>query len=207
VTDRARPVTDLVARARALAGRPGRAILGLAGPPGAGKSTLAEHLAAALGPGTVATVGMDGFHIGDGELRRMGLRDRKGAPETFDRAGYAALLARLRGASGPVYVPVFDRAIEDSIAAAASVPPGAGLVVTEGNYLLLWPEIRPLLDEIWYLDPPGDERVEALVRRHVAFGRSPQDARAWVAGTDERNAELVARDRDSADLIVGWGEW
>ena len=129
-----------------------------------------------------ALVGMDGFHIGDAELRRTGLRDRKGAPETFDRAGYRSLLRRLRSEAGVVYVPVFDRSIEDSIAAALAVPPETRLIVTEGNYLLHWPEIRPLLDEVWYLDPPREDRLSALVDRHLKFGRTPDQAPQLGAG-------------------------
>ncbi|MDQ1739724.1 MAG: hypothetical protein QOE53_1376, partial [Pseudonocardiales bacterium] len=148
--------------------------------------------------------GMDGFHIGDAELRRTGLRDRKGAPDTFDRAGYAALLQRLRQETGIVYAPAFDRVLEDSIAAAVAVPATAPLVVTEGNYLLLWPEIRPLLDEVWYLDPPPAARRAALIARHVAFGKTPAEAESWVLTTDERNAEAVAAGRDRADRVLGW---
>ncbi len=146
------------------------------------------------------------FDVGflDAELRRIGRRDRKGAPDTFDRAGYAALLGRLRSETGTVYAPAFDRAIEDSIAAAVPVPADVPLVVTEGNYLLLWPELRPLLDLIWYLDPPPHERQAALVARHVAFGKSAAQAQRWVRESDERNAELIAAGRQLADLVLGW---
>ena len=147
---------------------------------------------------------MDGFHLADAELRRTGRRDRKGAPDTFDRAGYAALLGRLRREPGTVYAPAFDRAIEDSIAAAVAVPASVPLVVTEGNYLLLWPEIRPLLDEVWYLDPPAAARRAALVARHVAFGKTPAEAERWVAASDDRNAELIAAGRQLADRVLGW---
>jgi pantothenate kinase len=147
---------------------------------------------------------MDGFHIADAVLRRTGLRDRKGAPETFDRAGYAALLDRLRREPGTVYAPAFDRALEDSIAAVVAVPARVPLVVTEGNYLLLWPEIRPLLDQIWYLDPPAESRRTALTARHRAFGKSAAEAENWVRSSDERNAELVATGRALADRVLGW---
>jgi len=164
---------------------------------------LAARLVADLGL-RAALVGLDGFHIADGELRRAGLRGRKGAPETFDRAGYGALLRRLRTESGTVYAPRFDRSIEDSIAASVVIRPDVPLVITEGNYLLVWPELRPTLDEIWYVDPESAARVEALVERHVSFGKTPDEAREWVMRSDERNAELVAAHRAAADLVIGW---
>lgn len=195
----------LVARAGRLATPGARRILGIAGPPGAGKSRLAARLAAEL-PAAIV-VGMDGFHLADAELRRRGLRDRKGAPETFDRAGFAALLARLRTETGVIYAPAFDRDLEDSIAAAVAVEPSVRLVLTEGNYLLHWPEVRRQLDEVWYLDPEPAQRRAALVARHVRHGKAADEAAAWTDGPDQRNAELVAADRELADLLVDWGEW
>lgn len=201
-------LSDLIARAARLAVGTQRRILGIVGPPGAGKSTLAARLAAGLAAVTsTALVGMDGFHLADAELRRIGRRDRKGAPDTFDRAGYRSLLARLRTETGTVYAPVFDRGIEDSIAAALGIAPDVRLVITEGNYLLHWPEIWPLLDQAWYLDPPEPDRVSALLERHIAFGKEPEEARAWVSGSDARNAELIAAGRHRADLVLGWGDW
>jgi pantothenate kinase len=206
VTAPVRELGQLLARAALLLGGPSCGVLGITGPPGAGKSRLAARLAAEFGP-VAALVGLDGFHIADAELRRLGLRERKGAPETFDRDGYAALLGRLGSEAGVIYVPVFDRALEDSIAAAVGIPPTAELVITEGNYLLHWPEVRGLLDEVWYLDPPADQRRAALVERHVAFGKTVAQAREWVSRSDERNAELIARRREAADLVVAWGAW
>ncbi|WP_430542040.1 nucleoside/nucleotide kinase family protein [Streptomyces roseofulvus] len=197
----------LVARARRLARGEGRRVLGLAGPPGAGKSTLAERLVERL-DGRAVLVPMDGFHLAGAELARLGRAGRKGAPDTFDAAGYAALLARLRTpeAGTVVYAPAFDRALEEPVAGSIAVPPGIPLVVTEGTYLLhgdgSWAAVRPLLDEVWYLDLPDAVRVPRLVARHVRFGRAAPEAEAWVARSDEANARLIAAGRHRADLVV-----
>ena len=195
----------LVARARALAGAGERRLLGLTGAPGSGKSTLAASLVAALAPDAVL-VPMDGFHLANAELIRLGRRDRKGAPDTFDAAGYVALLQRLRRAEEVVYAPGFDRGIEEAIAGAIPVPAEVPLVVTEGNYLLLkdgqWRGVRPLLDEVWYLDVDEDLRLERLIRRHVLYGKAPDEATAWSHGPDQRNAERIAATRDRADLVL-----
>ncbi|MEV7283496.1 nucleoside/nucleotide kinase family protein [Streptomyces sp. NPDC093252] len=212
MTGRQRPVVGadidaLAARARALAAGSPRTVIGLVGPPGAGKSTLAEALVTALGPATAALVPMDGFHLSNAVLESLGRRDRKGAPDTFDAAGYVALLRRLR-APGPevVYAPAFRRDLEESIGAAVAVPPAVPLVITEGNYLLLdthpWREVRALLDAAWYLQLDDRVRLERLVDRHIAHGKPPAAARAWAGGSDRRNAETVAASAHRADLVV-----
>ncbi|MFJ3639860.1 nucleoside/nucleotide kinase family protein [Streptomyces sp. NPDC090108] len=201
---------DLLLRARALTRDGQRALLGIAGAPGAGKTTLAEQLVRALnadGPPWAAHVPMDGFHLADVELDRLGRRDRKGAPDTFDAAGYAALLRRLReDADEVVYAPGFERVLEQPVAGSIPVPPAARLVVTEGNYLLLgegsWARVRPALDEVWFCASDERERVRRLVARHEEFGKDHEAAVAWVLGTDQRNADLVATTRDLADLVV-----
>ena len=183
-----------------------RRILGVTGAPGAGKSTVAEALVAAL-DGHAVLVPMDGFHLANAELERLGRRGRKGAVDTFDAAGYAALLRRLRDpADGRVYAPVFWREIEEPIAGAIPVQPDVPLVVTEGNYLLLdtgaWAAVRTLVDVVWFLAPPEPLRLDRLVRRHEAFGKPPAQAREWAVGTDQRNAELVEATRGRADLVI-----
>jgi len=204
------PVTQMgvraaIGRARTLAEASPRSILGITGPPGAGKSTLA-----ALVVGEVARsvlVGMDAFHLAHSSLERLGRGGRKGAPDTFDAAGYVALLERLRtGADGTVWAPEFRREIEDAVCAAVAVEPTTRLVVTEGNYLLLedgpWALVRPLLDEVWYVDVPPVVRRLRLARRHERFGRSPAAALHRTLGSDEDNAVLVVACRERADVVV-----
>lgn len=194
---------DAVRRAAVLADRGRRVVLGVAGPPGAGKSTVAEAVVRTLGPAAAVLVPMDGFHLAGAALRRLGRAARKGAPDTFDRAGYVALLARLRDASAEVvWAPEFRREIEEPVAGAIAVDPSVPLVVTEGNYLLLWPEVRPLLDECWWAAVPDPVRRERLADRHAAYGKDVAAARAWTAGPDEANARLVAPGRVLADLVV-----
>lgn len=211
-------IDALAAAAVALVPEGGRAILGIAGTPGAGKTTLAELLVAEVarthGPDWVAHVPMDGYHLADVQLDRLGLRDRKGAPDTFDAGGYVALLRRIRSEGDSwVYAPGFDRTLEQPIAAAMVVPPSARLIVSEGNYLLLetgvWPEARAAVDEVWFVDVDEEARVSRLVERHVRFGKAADAARAWVATTDGPNADLIAPGLHRADRVVingadGW---
>jgi pantothenate kinase len=150
---------------------------------------------------------MDGFHLSNAVLKALGIADRKGAPHTFDVEGYVALLKRIRKErTNPVYFPVFNRMMEESIAAQGVVKPTTELVVTEGNYLLLradgWEEVRPLLDEIWYVDVNDDLRQERLIARHIHYGRSPVEAKDWALGTDELNAKLVGQSREHADVAI-----
>lgn len=200
-------VDQCLDRARRLADS-GRRVLGVVGPPAAGKGVVADRVVAELGPRAVQ-VPMDGFHLAEAELHRLGRHERKGAPDTFDAAGYVALLRRIRAAEETVYAPEFHREVEESYAGAIAVPPDVPLVVTEGNYLLLeqgpFAAVRELLDEAWFLVPDDGTRVERLVRRHVRHGRSPEAAREWVQRSDERNAELIASTRPRADVLVDPG--
>ncbi|GLZ76053.1 nucleoside/nucleotide kinase family protein [Actinorhabdospora filicis] len=181
-------------------------MLGVVGAPGAGKSTIARRVVAALGAAAVY-VPMDGFHLAQTELARLGRAGRKGAPDTFDADGYVALLRRLREPGGAVvYAPEFRRDLEEPIAGAVPVPPGVPLVVTEGNYLLLdegpFAGVAALLDESWYVEVEDGLRLARLVERHRVYGKSPEAAREWAHGSDERNAALVAASRGRADVVV-----
>ncbi|MFD3484099.1 nucleoside/nucleotide kinase family protein [Streptomyces sp. NPDC058665] len=203
----ARQLDVLIRRARGLAATGQRRILGIAGAPGAGKSTLAGELVAALG-GSAVLVPMDGFHLAQAELHRLGRAERKGAPDTFDAVGYAALLGRLR-APAPgvvVYAPAFDRALEEAVAGSIPVGPDVPLVITEGNYLLhddgAWAPVRAFIDEAWFLELDDAVRLRRLVDRHVRFGKERPYAERWVRDSDEANARLVARGRHRADLVI-----
>ncbi|GLY67334.1 nucleoside/nucleotide kinase family protein [Amycolatopsis taiwanensis] len=196
---------ELLARAEALAARGERTVLGVVGSPAAGKTTLARGLAGKLGDRAVV-VGMDGFHLAQAELRRLGRMERKGAPDTFDAYGYVHLLRRLKDGKETVYAPEFRREIEEPIAGAVPVPPEVPLVITEGNYLLLdsdpWRDVRGLLDEAWFLAPDEQNRIERLVTRHRRYGRSLVDARRRALGSDQRNADLIASTAQRADLVL-----
>ncbi len=185
----------------------GRFVLGLSGSPGAGKSTLAAALAAAYG---CPVVPMDGFHRPNAELVAMGRLDAKGAPDTFDAEGYAALLRRLQ-CGGDVLAPSFEHGQPDPLPDTIEIPCGAGLVVTEGNYLLLdearWRTAALECDAVWHLVTDETTRIERLVARHVEAGRSLDDASAWVARIDQANADLVEAAAGSADEVLDLTEW
>ena len=194
-------------RARALLASGQRKILGIVASPGAGKSTLAQSLLQALGQ-QAQIVPMDGFHLANSELKRLGRAGRKGAPDTFDAAGYVNLLRRIRGqAPGEtIYAPEYRREMEEGIAGAIAVDASTPLIITEGNYLLLedgaWGDVRGVLDEAWFLDLETSVRHQRLLERHMRFGRSQEAALAWIAGTDEPNAQRIERTRQRADWVI-----
>ena len=198
-------LTALVDEVRSLTLSGRRHVLGIAGTPGAGKSTISDALLEALGDQAVL-VGMDAFHLSNRQLERLGRTHRKGAPDTFDVAGYRSMLERVRDHRETVYAPVFDRSIEESIAAAVVIPVDVPIVITEGNYLLLesdgWAEIRHLLDTAWFVDVDPDERRRRLVARRRSHGHPADEASAWVHDVDEPNAVLVEGTRVRADLVV-----
>ena len=186
-----------------------RRMVGLVGAPGAGKSTLAQVLALQW-PELVQVVPMDGFHLANVELERLGRKQRKGAPDTFDAFGFVALLKRLRTQTDDevVYAPSYERTLEESVAGAIAIHAKTPLLVVEGNYLLLndapWDQVQALLDETWFVDVPHDLRVDRLTQRHQQFGRSAQDAADWVQHTDEPNARRIEAAKVKADVVFRW---
>lgn len=198
-------IVELADRARSLADARGeRVLIAVVGAPGAGKSTLADTVVDALGTRS-ALVPMDGFHFSQSVLDSLGRSHRKGAPDTFDVDGLAALLARIRSATEPVYAPIFERSIEEPIAAGTVVSAGADIILVEGNYLLLdgpWENLRHLFDESWFIRVSPQVRLERLVQRHMRFGRAETEALAWVDQVDEPNARLIEAGADHADLII-----
>ena len=204
-------LVSLAAMAAALVPEEGRAILGIAGAPGSGKTTLAESLVTEIarthGSEWVAHLPMDGFHLADVQLERLGLGQSKGAPDTFDAEGYVALLRRIHAEDeAPIYAPGFDRALEQPVAAAMVVPPTARLVISEGNYLLLdsgvWPQARAVMTAVWFVTLDEDLRVTRLVDRHVHFGKTAVAAQEWATTSDQANADLIAPGIARADRVV-----
>ena len=210
-----------VARAVALAAAGGRSVLGIAGAPGAGKSTLARRVVTAvteqLGAGVAVQVPMDGFHLANAALDALGRHDRKGAIDTFDAAGYVALVRRLTGGAGTdsthstdstdtIWAPDFDRGVDEPVAGSIAVPSETVLVVSEGNYLLdqstPWCELPGLFTETWACVVDDDVRIDRLVGRHMRHGRDHGSARAWAVEVDGVNAARVTADLHRASVLV-----
>jgi pantothenate kinase len=189
----------------------GRFLFAIAGPPGAGKSTLADALLAALeaaAPGRAALVPMDGYHFDNAVLVERGLLPRKGAPATFDVDGLARDLARIRAGGQDVAVPVFDRGLDLARAAARVIRADQPLVLVEGNYLLLervpWSGLAPLFDGTLLMRVPEAELRRRLVARWLSHGLGPEAARTRAEENDLPNAAVVARESRAAEIV--WEE-
>ncbi len=182
-----------------------RSIVGVVGPPGSGKTTIATEVSRLIGSHAV-TLPMDGFHLPQATLVELGRRDRMGAPDTFDVTGFVDLLTRLRADTGPVLAPAFDRDIEEPVADAVAIASATRVIVVEGNYLLLdthgWDGVAPLLDLAIYVDLDREERLRRLIARHERFGKSSERARDWALGPDEANAIVIERTRSRADHVI-----
>jgi pantothenate kinase len=184
-----------------------RTIIGIIGKPGGGKSTLSKYLLKGMNPTLVSVVPMDGFHLSSKVLKELGRSDRKGAQDTFDVKGFTTLIQRIKlDSRDPIYYPVFDRSIEESIAAQGVVYPSTRVVIVEGNYLMHdrdgWQEIPPLLDQSWYAFLDEDLRISRLISRHIAFGKDPENAKAWAKGSDQVNAELIETGVGRCDFLI-----
>jgi len=179
---------------------PHRVLVGIAGAPGAGKSTVAAQLVAALPEAVLLP--MDGFHLPQARLVQLGRRERMGAPDTFDVDAFVATLTAVRFCGETVLAPGFDREIEEPVPRAITISPQKRVVVVEGNYLLHWPEVAALLDVTFWVDVDHDVRLARLIARHERFGKTPEAARAWALGPDELNALLVEASAGRADHVV-----
>ncbi len=184
-----------------------RTIIGIIGKPGGGKSTLSKYLLKGMDPTLVSVVPMDGFHLSNKVLKELGRSDRKGAQDTFDVKGFTTLIERIKlDSADPIYYPIFDRSIEESIASQGVVYPSTRVVIVEGNYLMHdkdgWQEISPLLDQSWYAFLDEDLRISRLISRHIAYGKDPESAKAWAKGSDQVNAELIELGVGRCDFLI-----
>ena len=205
------PLDTLIARIDALAGSSPRVIVGIAGSPGSGKTTLATALVEELGE-QAAHLPMDGFHLANRTLDRLGRRERKGAIDTFDGQGFVALIERVRREAGhTVYAPSFRREVDEPVAGEIAIEPAVRIVIVEGNYLLAeqdpWIRVRDLLDEAWFCDAPADVRERRLVERHTLGGRSVEAATEFARTVDGSNAQLIERTAHRAHLRVSGVTW
>ncbi len=196
--------SEIVARA------PGheRFIVAISGPPGAGKSTLAEALNGCLDENgqNTAIVAQDGFHFDNCILEKEGWLDRKGAPHTFDVNGFHHTLQRIRNDNENVHVPVFDRSIELARAGAQEIKLSDRIIVVEGNYLLLnqqpWSRLKPQFDFTILLKVDMSELKNRSIARWLHYGYTREQASNWAESNDMPNAKFVLENSSAPDLLL-----
>lgn len=206
-------VAAVLAKLAGMDASSGRILVGIAGAPGSGKSTLATEIVDAIvardGAGAAALVPMDGYHLDNAELDQRGLRAVKGAPQTFDVAGFTGLVRAIRTQSTLIRYPLFDRALDRTIPDAGQLDPATSVVVLEGNYLLLqsggWQDLHPLFDLTVMLSVPMAQLRDRLVARWLTYGLVQADAVARAEANDIPNARLVIGNSAAAHLTLQVG--
>ena len=184
-----------------------RLLVAIAGAPGSGKSTLAGEISRRLNLQKCPTivVPMDGFHLDNAILDDMGLRPRKGAPETFDVRGFVHLMKRLQ-ARDHVYAPAFDRSRDLSVAGAVDVDPSLPIVIVEGNYLMFDEPVWNVLPGIWdltvRLDVPMSELRARLIQRWLNQNLSRAAATRRAESNDIPNAHRIIAKAIACDITV-----
>jgi pantothenate kinase len=201
-------VAELTERLRKQAGYSPRYMVAIAAPPGSGKTTIVEKIRAALVAAgeTAVVVPMDGFHFDDVVLNARGHRPRKGAPYTFDAFGFEVLLKRIKAQEPDIAIPVFDRTMELSRAAADIISADTKFILVEGNYLLLkdqpWARLKPLFDFSIYMNVPVQELERRLTKRILEHGHDAAYAKMWIASNDMLNINYVIENSVAADLTI-----
>ncbi len=190
-----------------LEGSSPRTIIGIVGKPGAGKSTVVAEIQNQFESNDVAIIPMDGYHLSNEELIELGRRNRKGAPDTFDVSAFVSLLRSVRNEINKNHTfPIFHREIEASKEGEGLVPAGAKVVVVEGNYLFSqeygWHEVFPLLDQSWFISIDDEIRMRRLIARHIAYGKTAQEAEEWSRGSDEMNARFIEKSANRAEKVI-----